>query len=111
MTGQAGAFRVEPDVLGAHADRVAGIAAAVRAGRPSMDSFSDDAFGVIGGLFSGSATDAMGRGTVAVADLATALSVTAERLRACAGDYRETDAAMGQTFAGIDPPAAAGPVG
>lgn len=110
MTGPADGFRANPARIAAHAEEVARLAAAVRDGRPSADSLSDDAYGLVGGLFAGSATSAMGQGAAAVGDLAAALSATAEQLRACAHAYEVIDLRVANELAGIDVPAAGGPV-
>lgn len=102
-------FRVEPDRVAAHAGELAGIADAVRRGRPAAQSLSADAYGLVGGLFAASATSAMGRGAVAVGDLAAALQATAERLRDGAEGYRRAEAAAAERFAAIAVPAAAPP--
>ncbi|MFP5069163.1 type VII secretion target [Pseudonocardia nantongensis] len=105
MTGPGG-FRAEPDRLTAHADELAGIAEAVRRSRPTAAALSPGAYGLVGGLFAASATGAMGRGALAVTDLAAALQGAADRVQACAEEYRRAESAAAERFAGIEVPAA-----
>lgn len=106
MTGPADGFRADPARIAGHADEIARVAAVVRAGRPTADSLSDDAYGLVGGLFAGSATAAMGRGVATVDDLAAALEATADRLRASARSYEDAEEAALTALSSVEIPAA-----
>lgn len=104
-----GGYRVVPDPVTAHAEVMDGIAGRVGAARPSATAVSGEAFGRLGGLFAGRATQAMGRGDDAVDGLAGTLRDASRMLVATVQAYRLADSDSALVFADIDVPPAAGP--
>ncbi|MBW0104785.1 type VII secretion target [Pseudonocardia sp. KRD291] len=93
-------FRVVPGDVRAHATGVGNVEHAVAAKIPAQNTLSTDAYGLIGQVFSGAATSAMGSGAVAVEKLCRALSDAADGLRGCAADYENADRRVAELFGG-----------
>lgn len=100
MTG----FRVVADALATHADQVDGyarrLAAVGDAGRHTQ-RLSEEAYGLIGQLFTGAARDGIDRGVADIATVAGAAGTLASGLRASATCYGQAEQANTGLFGGV----------
>ena len=86
-----GGFAVDPDELETGAVAFAAAARRIADGAPGPAALSAGAFGRIGQVFAGAASEAAGRGVAALAAARTGLTDSADRLRAVAAAYTAAD--------------------
>jgi hypothetical protein len=90
-------FTVDPDLLASRAVERR-LAAARVAAHPPPAAVPQEAFGVIGQVFAGGASDAAAARAVAMKVLVDQFGVTAEELESAAADYLTADAAATATL-------------
>jgi hypothetical protein len=93
VSGVAGGFAVDPAVLEAHAAALEAAERRLAGGTPGPAVLSPDAFGLVGRMFAGAASEAAGTGTAALEAAGRGLVDAARSAREAAVAYREADLA------------------
>ncbi|MCE3555161.1 hypothetical protein LWC33_27380, partial [Pseudonocardia sp. RS11V-5] len=91
--GVAGGFVVDPAELEAHAAALEEAERRLAAGAPGPAVLSADAFGLVGRLFAGAASEAAGAGVAALEAARRGLAAAAAAARETGAAYREADLA------------------
>lgn len=87
-------FAVDPAVLEAHAATLEAAERRLAGGAPGPAVLSPDAFGLVGRLFAGAASEAAGTGVAALEAARRGLVAAAASAREAAVAYREADLAV-----------------
>jgi hypothetical protein len=95
-----GGFEVDDGVLHAHAGQVDALAARMRAVAAAARPLDPAAYGVIGQVFAGAASEAARAGSVVVTALAEQAGSIADGVRASAAAYRELEHGTAAGFGG-----------
>ncbi|MFR9803831.1 hypothetical protein ACL02T_16245 [Pseudonocardia sp. RS010] len=93
MSGGCAGFAVEPAALEAHAAALDAAERRLASGAPGPTALSPDAFGLVGRLFAGAASEAAGAGVAALEAARRGLVRAAASAREAAVAYREADLA------------------
>ncbi|MEU7811503.1 hypothetical protein [Pseudonocardia sp. NPDC049154] len=93
MSSGSGGFAVDPAVLEAHAAALEAAERRLAGGAPGPAALSSDAFGLVGRLFAGAASEAAGVGVAALEGARRGLVAAAASAREAAVAYREADLA------------------
>ncbi|MEQ3552188.1 hypothetical protein WIS52_17075 [Pseudonocardia nematodicida] len=104
MVTGAGAFRVDPDVVGIQCGVLDDLAETVSALEPSHTDLDTEAYGMAGRLFASSATRAMRSGAYGIRALSRSLAELSSDAKDAAGEYLRGELATVQLLTAIDVP-------
>lgn len=96
-------FRVDDAALAAHGRAVDALAERVRAAAAAGRPLDLDAYGLVGRVFAGSATEAAAAGSAAVGRLAERVTAAAHGVTATREAYRRVEAGAAERFRDLLP--------